>query len=294
VGERQDTNNAGGAVERVTIAEAASLLGCHPNTVRSRVRAGIYKAEKVLTERGPTWMIDRDSLINNTPTSARQQGVSGVPALQQEALQELARQIVRETVLAKDTEREALLEASKLKVEVAKTQVLISSGSLVGIAAVVKVLPTGQHLFFLLGAVFFICLSVLGGFLWMGDVARAVTALRRPPREITWFGPLLLAMGLFMFGLYVFYNVPWEHAAGLLAWAEARIVLRGLTLVLVGSGIALIAVVLLQRRIEAPQGASEGAEPAEETPDRAEPHSATGGAQEGAQRRPWWKRVFRG
>jgi hypothetical protein len=209
-------------------------------------------------------------------------------------VEEFARPIVRETGLGNDAEREALFEASKLKVEAAKTQVLISSGSLVGIAAVVKVLPTGQHLFFLLGAVFFICLSVLGGFLWMGDVARAVTALRRPPREITWFGPLLLAMGLFMFGLYVFYNVPWEHAAGLLAWAEARIVLRGLTLVLVGSGIALIAVVLLQRRIEAPQGASEGAEPAEETPDRAEPHSATGGAQEGAQRRPWWKRVFRG
>jgi excisionase family DNA binding protein len=32
----------------------------------------------------------------------------------------------------------------------------------------------------------------------------------------------------------------------------------------------------------------------EEAPERAEPRPATGGAQEGAQRRPWWKRVFRG
>jgi DNA-directed RNA polymerase specialized sigma24 family protein len=33
-------------VERVTIAEAAALLGCHPNTVRNRVKAGMYRAEK--------------------------------------------------------------------------------------------------------------------------------------------------------------------------------------------------------------------------------------------------------
>jgi hypothetical protein len=277
----------------VTIAQAATLLGCHPNTVRSRVRAGMYSAEKVLTERGPTWMIDRDSLINNTPTSARQQGVSEVLALQQEALQEFARLIVRETGLANDAEREALFEASKLKVEAAKTQVLISSGSLVGIAAVVKVLPTGQHQFFILGAVFFICLSVLGGFVWMEDVSRAVTALRRPPREISWFGPLLLALGLFMFGLYVFYNVSWEHAEGILAWAEARIVLRTLTAVVVLSGIiAFTAGVLLWRRIEeAPQEASEAAETVEEAPERAEPRPATSGAREGG-RRPWW-RVFR-
>jgi DNA-directed RNA polymerase specialized sigma24 family protein len=38
--------STGGAVERVTIAEAATLLGCHPNTVRNRVKAGMYRAEK--------------------------------------------------------------------------------------------------------------------------------------------------------------------------------------------------------------------------------------------------------
>jgi hypothetical protein len=113
VGENQPDNSAGRAVERVTIAEAATLLGCHPNTVRSRVKAGMYRAEKFHTENGPTWMIERDSLTNNAPTSASQQAVSGVPAVQQAALQELARQIVKEAGLVPDPEA----EAAKIKAE---------------------------------------------------------------------------------------------------------------------------------------------------------------------------------
>src|SRR5215213_9336895 len=42
----------------------------------------------------------------------------------------------------------------------------------------------------------------------------------------------------------------------------------------------------------APQEPSEAPETVEEAPEKAEPHSATGGAQEGM-RRPWWRRVFR-
>lgn len=49
---------------KVTITEAATLLGVHPNTVRGRVKAGMYDAEKVATEHGLTWMIDPDSLVN--------------------------------------------------------------------------------------------------------------------------------------------------------------------------------------------------------------------------------------
>ncbi len=37
----------------------------------------------------------------------------------------------------------------------------------------------------------------------------------------------------------------------------------------------------------------EAAETVEEAPDRAEPHSTTGGTQEGV-RRPWWRRMFGG
>jgi transcriptional regulator with XRE-family HTH domain len=55
-------DNAGVAIERVTIAEAAALLGCNPNTVRYRVMSGMYRAEKIDTEHGPTWMIERESL----------------------------------------------------------------------------------------------------------------------------------------------------------------------------------------------------------------------------------------
>jgi FtsZ-binding cell division protein ZapB len=76
VGEVPEDNNVGRGIDRVTISEAATLLNVHPNTVRNRVRAGIYRAEKVLTERGPTWMIDRDSLTTNTPTNDTQQLVS--------------------------------------------------------------------------------------------------------------------------------------------------------------------------------------------------------------------------
>jgi hypothetical protein len=47
-------------------------------------------------------MIERDSLATNAPTTAAQQGVSGVPIVQQEALQELARAIVREAGLARE------------------------------------------------------------------------------------------------------------------------------------------------------------------------------------------------
>jgi chromosome segregation ATPase len=50
----------------------------------------------------------------------------------------------------------------------------------------------------------------------------------------------------------------------------------------------------LRRELFARREPRESPETVEETPDRAEPRSATGGAQEGAQRRPWWKRVFRG
>ena len=43
--------------------------------------------------------------------------------------------------------------------------------------------------------------------------------------------------------------------------------------------------------IEAPQEATEDADTVEEEPERAEPRSDAGGAQEGA-RRPWWRRII--
>lgn len=66
-GNQTGINNNVTGKGRVTITEAATLLGVHPNTVRGRVKAGMYDAEKVATEHGLTWMVDPDSLVNATP-----------------------------------------------------------------------------------------------------------------------------------------------------------------------------------------------------------------------------------
>jgi hypothetical protein len=208
--ERQGDNNAGGVAERVTIAEASNLLGCHPNTVRNRVMAGMYSAEKVLTERGPTWMIDRDSLTTNAPTAARQRAVNDVPVSQQEAIQDLARAIVREAGIVQDPEAQARLEGNKLAAEAAKSLVLVASGLLVGMAAVVGVMPGASVfsplLYLSFGSVVY---SIAGGIVWMRGIAEATIS-----DEGNALGPSSLMTVLsFMFGLvsfvfYVLWNSP--------------------------------------------------------------------------------------
>jgi excisionase family DNA binding protein len=71
VGEdRTDAHSVGRDTDRLTIAEAATLLGVHKNTVRNRIKNGSYRAELVQTERGPTYLIERDSLLTNLTTNA--------------------------------------------------------------------------------------------------------------------------------------------------------------------------------------------------------------------------------
>src|SRR5215213_5736702 len=97
VGEDQDTNNIGRGGDRLTIAEAAALLGVHKNTVRNRIKNGSYRAEMVQTERGPTYLIERESLLTNLTTntlsSASQELVSPQAI---EFVQELLRPFVSE------------------------------------------------------------------------------------------------------------------------------------------------------------------------------------------------------
>ncbi len=50
----------------------------------------------------------------------------------------------------------------------------------------------------------------------------------------------------------------------------------------------------LRRELHALSEAPEAAETADEQQGRGQPQSAAGEAQEGVQRRPWWRRVFRG
>ena len=95
-GVNQDVRGSG----RVTITEAATLLGVHPNTVRGRAKAGLYDAEKVATEHGLTWMIDPDSLINNPlPRDSQHppsQAVNPNSATPMEVVQDLLRPFVED------------------------------------------------------------------------------------------------------------------------------------------------------------------------------------------------------
>lgn len=210
--EGQGDNNAGEAVERVTITQAATLLGCHRNTIKNRIQAGMYRAEKIHTEHGLTWMIDRNSLTNNPPTTARQQPVAGVPVVQQEALQELAKAIVREAGIAQDPEREAQLEGNKMAMEAAKALVLVGSGLLVGMAAVVGVMPAQTLSSPLLYVSFvLVILSIFCGIVWMRDIARVTMSSQGD--ALGGFGlaaALSFAFGLVIFGMYVLWNGPPE------------------------------------------------------------------------------------
>jgi uncharacterized membrane protein HdeD (DUF308 family) len=212
-------NNAGGAVEWVTIREAATLLGVHYNTVSNRRKAGMYRAEKVMTENGLTWMIDRASLTNNAPTSASQQPVVGVPPVQQEAIQELARSLVKEAGIAQDPEAQATLESNKMAMEAAKTQLFVGSGLLVGMGAVVGIMPGASLASPLLYFAFaFVVLSVYCGMVWMREIADETGRSVRHPiitktiPNIGGLSSLLFALGLGVFAMYVLFNSPPDDA----------------------------------------------------------------------------------
>ena len=58
------------AEDALTIRQAAALLGVHHNTVRNRIKAGKYKADKVITENGETYLIPRSELSKETSTNS--------------------------------------------------------------------------------------------------------------------------------------------------------------------------------------------------------------------------------
>jgi excisionase family DNA binding protein len=132
VGEGRDTDNIGRGGDRLTIAEAADLLGVHKNTVRNRIKNGSYRAEIVQTERGPTYLIERESLLTNLSAntlSRAPQVLGGHQAMEfvQELLrpfvselgetreelgaERIRRQMAEEQIAALEAELEALREA---------------------------------------------------------------------------------------------------------------------------------------------------------------------------------------
>src|SRR5215204_5671562 len=94
---RTDAHSVGRGGDRLTIAEAAALLGIHKNTVRNRIKNGSYRAEMVQTERGPTYLIERESLLNNLTTNTLSSASQEVVSPQaMEFVQELLRPFVTE------------------------------------------------------------------------------------------------------------------------------------------------------------------------------------------------------
>jgi excisionase family DNA binding protein len=57
------------AEDALTIRQAAALLNVHPNTVRNRIKADKYRAEKVVTEHGETYLIPRSELSKESTTT---------------------------------------------------------------------------------------------------------------------------------------------------------------------------------------------------------------------------------
>jgi hypothetical protein len=54
--------------DEVTLAEAAELVGVHPNTIRNRIRSGMYEARKVPSHIGPEiYLIKRAALAIPAP-----------------------------------------------------------------------------------------------------------------------------------------------------------------------------------------------------------------------------------
>jgi excisionase family DNA binding protein len=123
--ERTEPHSAGstsGSVrDTLTISEAAAFLGVHKNTVRNRIKDGTYEAEQVLTERGPTYFIKRESILNtlttNTLSSASQEHGTAIVSPQSLAfVQELLRPFVNELGQVREE-----LGAERVRREMAET-----------------------------------------------------------------------------------------------------------------------------------------------------------------------------
>jgi excisionase family DNA binding protein len=123
--------------DTLTIRQVATLLNCHPNTVRNRIKSGAYRAEKVITERGETYMIPRselsDSTTNRLPSASQSQSLPDVREAMRAMLEPFVKELgdVREELGRERARREHLqherdelrqdLDALRERLEAART-----------------------------------------------------------------------------------------------------------------------------------------------------------------------------
>ncbi len=82
--------------DTLTIRQAATLLNCHPNTVRNRIKSGAYRAEKVYTEHGETYLIPRSELVQGSPANSVPSPSQSQPLPVREAMRAMLEPFVRE------------------------------------------------------------------------------------------------------------------------------------------------------------------------------------------------------
>ena len=131
---------------------------------------------------------------------------------EREALQELAKDIVRESGIAQDPELQARLEGNKLAAEAAKTLVIVGSGGLVGMAAIARVMPeaslSSPSLYF---AFAFVLFAIFAGITWLLEIARITISSHEADATgvlTAQFSGVTLFLGLFIFVQYVLFNYP--------------------------------------------------------------------------------------
>ncbi len=201
---------------RVTISQAATLLGVHPNTVRKRVKSGVYDAEQMVTKNGRTWYITRESLANTSPTTPVTQGSQSLTGrVQGQDLERVLTELVR--AIEKDPERENRLEAVKLRMRALQTQAAISTGLIIGMGAIVAQLENPQYVGWLYSSFAVIILSIGFYFLYMHllatniaiDIARPTSRLSRV-LEASYLVLSLVGFGggLVLFGIFLRLNLP--------------------------------------------------------------------------------------
>jgi excisionase family DNA binding protein len=233
---------------RLSVTEAADALGITVDAVRSRVKRGTIAHVRVgarvyvllgddesrpgrdqhtdqRTDQGTTTPEDRSAELIATlreQLQAERQAhaearriiaglVERIPALEApsetsgsyETFEQEQGQPRSEVV-----ERENRVEGHKLAAEAAKALVIVGSGLLVGMAAVVGVMPdTSVSSPLLYAAYALILISILCGIVWMRDIVRVTMSSDGDALgEIGYVAVTSFMLGIFTFVLYVLWN----------------------------------------------------------------------------------------